>query len=373
VTRVLIAGPLPPPHGGVTTSISELVRVADKADIVIFDTSTHGSVNRAGIWSPRNAAAAVSHAIRLRRAVHQARPDIVQVEAGGYLGLLKGAALLFAIPGVPTILSVHSPHVGEDARAATPLGALLIRRALRRADAIRVVHTGQRFDLVKLEPRLGDADIYVIPNSIAAPATDPSEVLPARAEDTLRIISVGAIGRRKGTHDLLKALVRVRDQGIRFACDVVGPEERRGDREALTLMRDRAGLTGHVTFRGERDNSEVRDLLGKADVFVLPAYAEGLPLAILEAMAAGLPVVATNVGGIKDALGQSDIPILEPGDVDAIADVLSDLAREPALRRRSGLQNLERVRTTFRPEAIGERFHRLWMDVGAQRTTCSRR
>jgi glycosyltransferase involved in cell wall biosynthesis len=117
-----------------------------------------------------------------------------------------------------------------------------------------------------------------------------------------------------------------------------------GDGPDRTAVAAELGDAGELL--GERD--DVAEQLARADVFVLSSRSEGLPMAILEAMAAGLPVVATAVGGIPELVADGETGLLvPPGDADALAEALRRLVADPELRRRLGDAARTRVEERF--------------------------
>jgi glycosyltransferase involved in cell wall biosynthesis len=114
----------------------------------------------------------------------------------------------------------------------------------------------------------------------------------------------------------------------------------------------RLGLNGRVAFLGPVDAAAKWKLLSEADIFLLPTYGEGMPNAVLEAMAAGLPVVTTPVGALPEMLPHG--VFVAPGDPQAIARAVLDLAGDPARRRELGQQNRRRVEECYRFETVLE-------------------
>jgi glycosyltransferase involved in cell wall biosynthesis len=107
--------------------------------------------------------------------------------------------------------------------------------------------------------------------------------------------------------------------------------------------------------------------LQQATVYVLPSYIEGLPMGVLEAMAAGTPTIATKVGGIPDAIDDGAMGFLvEPGDVNALADRISKLLADPALRERFASEARARIVSTFSPERVLARLEDVYRRLGAQ-------
>ncbi len=108
-------------------------------------------------------------------------------------------------------------------------------------------------------------------------------------------------------------------------------------REELQLLMQRLGIESAVHFSGHQDNSRVYEELAKADVYVHSSHEEGLPFAVLEAMAVGLPVVATRVGGVPEAVRDGVTGLLvPPGDVAAFSEAMVVLGKDPLLRMTMG-------------------------------------
>jgi len=148
----------------------------------------------------------------------------------------------------------------------------------------------------------------------------------------LRLLSVGRLHPQKGHRVLLDAIARARSAGATLSLLVAGEGAERG---ALEAQAAGLGLQGHVRLAGRR---EVRPLLAAADVFVFPSLYEAAGIALLEAMACALPVVASRTGGIPEVVedGVSGI-LVAPGDADDLARALAALERDPERRRRLGL------------------------------------
>jgi glycosyltransferase involved in cell wall biosynthesis len=129
---------------------------------------------------------------------------------------------------------------------------------------------------------------------------------------------------------------------------------------AVEVSRGRAialGIANRVQIPGWVDAQAVSGLLATADIFVLPSHNEGLPVAILEAMGAGLPVVTTPVGAIPELVIDGETGILAPpGSSSALADALARLVNDPKLRSRLGSNGRNRVETHFRIEVVADRF-----------------
>jgi glycosyltransferase involved in cell wall biosynthesis len=180
----------------------------------------------------------------------------------------------------------------------------------------------------------------VIPNGL-----DVDRVQPRQPRTRLRRIVVVANLRPEKGHDvLLDAAVEVlrRFPDAHVECVGGGPLL-----DALIARAEARGLLHAVTFLGQRDDVPAR--LADADLFVLPSRSEAFPNAVLEAMAAGLPIVASGVGGIRELIADDRSGLLVPaGDAAALADRLCRLMADPALAARLG----GAARATTRPPLL---------------------
>jgi len=187
--------------------------------------------------------------------------------------------------------------------------------------------------------------IAVIHHGIAATATAIST--RDRAEDAGHtIVTVGRLVEQKGHQVLIEALAALPDVLLLVAGD--GPL-----RGALEAQAGRLGLADRVRFLGNVD--DVPSLLARAEVFVLTSFNEGLPLAVLEALGAGLPVVATRVGGTPElVLTNVNGILVEPGDAKGTAAAVRTLLDDPNVAARLGQRGNELVREHFTVEKMVE-------------------
>jgi glycosyltransferase involved in cell wall biosynthesis len=194
---------------------------------------------------------------------------------------------------------------------------------------------------------------------------------PKRAEaggrDSLcRLLVVGRLESEKGHSLLLDAVAELRDRDVSVALELVGDGSARGRLEA----RARAlGIDRQVVFAGKDGGDGLRARYARADLFCLPSLGEGVPVVLMEAMAAGLAVVATAVGGVPELVedGVSGT-LVAPGDPAALADAIAALAADVERRRGMGEAGRARVLAEFGVERAAlllfERFSRLADDLG---------
>ena len=208
------------------------------------------------------------------------------------------------------------------------------------------------------------ARIDVVPNGIPQTARTAAERAQRRGEARRRVFGeeartialvVARLERQKGHGTLLAAAADV--PGVLFALAGAGEDRGALERQAASL-----GLSERVVFLGHRP--DVPDLLAAADLFVLPSTSEGLPLALLEAAAAGLPIVATDIGGNRDVVRAGETGLLVPaGDPAALAAAIRRLATDPSYARGLGESAAARFDSRYTAAAMAKGVERAYERV----------
>jgi glycosyltransferase involved in cell wall biosynthesis len=288
---------------------------------------------------------------RLLRVIRDDRPDVFHAHLSWPLACRHGvlAAWLARRPAIVGTAQLYTePHGVRRAR--------LRLRPLRRIIAVsREVET-------KYVRHLGipARKLSVVPNGIPAPARIP-EPDPALRMKLLEgrsgflVLTLARLHEQKGHADLLAAAAQVPDATFVLAGD--GPLRGELEQRARQL-----GVAGRCVFLGHR--RDVPALLAAADVFVLPSLYEGLPVSVLEAMAAGRPVVATAIGGTDEAVRDEVTGLLvPPHDPAALAAAIGRLRADPALARRLAAAGRDRVEREFSSEATALRVMEIYDEV----------
>lgn len=353
--RVGLVAPLPPQMGGVA-SFAEWI-IAHQAEIGceyrIFDLRRPVDAEAGGRFQPAALARQVAQFGRFVRWTRSAPALVhycVSLTPAGLVRDLAYVAIL-RLAGRRVLAHVHGPSLpatGGQARVA------LLR-----------ILTRLSFGIVTLSPSWASAlrrrgiETTVVGNPVRPL---PRPIAQAHTSgQALALLFVGAYGVDKGAPDLLAAAGRAKQAGIDLEVRFVGKEARRGDRTLLARAATGGGLEGAVTFAGPVDASELSVQYQSADVFCLPSHAEGLPMALLEAMESGLPVIATRVGAIADVMDDGEDGILvEPGDVEGLAEAIVRLGGDPSLRRRMGDHARTHVGRVASPSAISSRWSEIY-------------
>ncbi len=182
---------------------------------------------------------------------------------------------------------------------------------------------------------------------------DTTPLVPAGRppEEPPVIMSVGSLIEVKGHHYLLNACAALRDRGVGFRCEIVGEGAYRAELESLAA---RLHLKDIVFLRGAMPNDQVRTLYARATVFALACCVaqngsmDGIPVVLMEAMAAGIPCVSTRVSGIPELISDPDEgTLVDEKDSTALADAIESLLGDEELRRRIALAALAKVEREF--------------------------
>ena len=165
-----------------------------------------------------------------------------------------------------------------------------------------------------------------------------------------KLLFVGRLAAAKGLPVLLDAIAKLDDVTLEIAGD--GP-----DRLMLVEQARRLGIAERVRFLGYQSQAQVRDLLKQADIFVLTSFAEGVPVVLMEAMAAGVPVITTRIAGIPELVkdGESGL-LIAPGDAGATAAAIHQLVEDPSLRTRLAAAGRRKVEQEFDIGVEARRF-----------------
>lgn len=279
---------------------------------------------------------------RLARLVRVLRDRPVHIVHSHLFGSNTWGRLLGKMAGVPVIIA----HEHWSSRSRTEIA--IDRLLYRLSDAIVVASDESKRLMMELEG-IPSRRLTVIRNGVDPAPFDTHAVDDARPEFGIAPGETvfGTVARldpfKGGQDDLLRAFARLRSARPDTRLLVIGDGPQRPELQALAGS---LGLGDAALFTGTR--GDIPRLLRAMDVFVLPSRREALPLAILEAMAAGLPVVATRVGGVPETIEDNATGLLVPaGDSEALGAGLARLADAPELRARLGLAGRAHFRAGF--------------------------
>lgn len=311
------------------------------------------------------AARLAAYLIRRRR-----RYDLIHVHMVGYLAVIATVAARLLRRPIVLKFAVRPPAAAGafgDFPAAVrkvPFLERLLVWGVRRADRF-VAISGMIRDMAR-RGGVPDDRIVSIPNAVDPELFRPAD--PAARERLRRALGLrpgravlfsGRIVRRKGVADLLQAWPEVIAKHPDATLYLIGAGK---DLEAMRAQADRFGIAGAIEFRGVVEN--VADYLRAADLFVLPSHFEGMPNALLEAMACGLPAVAARVSGVVDLIEHArNGLIVEPQRPDALAGAIHRLLEDRALAAALGAAARASVERGYSIEAVARRYLDLYAEL----------
>ena len=257
----------------------------------------------------------VSFVLAMRDALlfpFEERPDVVHIHTSHAYSFYRSSYYaLFAayIWRVPVLLHIHGSAFDEFVVTDSSASQILQRTVYRAVDQIIVLSSFWK-DLLALH--VSEEKIRVIPNAI-----DPGDYDPVIGSKHVQIVFISNLIERKGIIEFAEATERIlRNGGPDVRINIAGKGPQTDVAESLAAAYDEVEYHGYVS------EDQKRELLNEGSLYVLPTYAEGLPIAILEAMAGGNAIVSTPVGSIPEVISEENGELVPPGDVDALADTL---------------------------------------------------
>jgi glycosyltransferase involved in cell wall biosynthesis len=360
VLHVLIGGEV---AGGQVVALQLARATRARGDDASFAVPRRGAFSRLAEAEGFSVAVAdVNRTYRLGAAARLARVargfDLVHTHTLAAANVLARVAGRLA--GTPVVSHLHIENVFRPAtepalRRLDNVTARLCARLIAVSEDTRRAYERQGYPATRIE---------VVYNGVDARAASNGGL---RAEvgipqDAPLVAELGRLCDVKGQRELIRSLAGLPDARLLL----IGRDlEQDGAFQAeLEREADRLGVRDRVVFTGHRDDA--RALLAEADVVALPSWTEGLPLAALEAMAEGRPVVATPVGGTPEVVVDGETGLLVPArDHDALRAALGRLLADPDLRRRMGEAGARRVRERFSLDAMCEHVLRIYDEVAA--------
>jgi len=361
--RVLQLGPLPPLTGGMATVANNLLHsdLADFVDLAGLNngkTTPPGRSLLAGVW------AQVRLLVRVVSAVCRRRVQVVHIHSCALFSFWRDIFHMLAVRalGCRVIWHLHDGTFQQFISEGSRIKRAIIRWALARGSAVIVLSDES---LRNLRPHAPKVNWRAVPNGV------PLQECPSRngscagaAGAGLKLLFLGNLTRRKGAYDLIAAVEATAAQGVRPTLMLAGGEVEPGQRREIEQRIAASPCASQVRLLGMVGGQQKQAALEVADCIVLPSYAEGLPMALLEGMAVGMPAIASDVGSIP-ALVQDGVAgfLVRPGDVAGLAERICRLARDHALRSRMGQAARRRVEDEFSQRAMAEKVYRIYVEA----------
>lgn len=347
-----MSGPLPPAIGGMASVLGALSEsiLATQTDLTLFDTGKKTNANRSLLEGIRARLALMKD----WRSLLRQHPDTIAHihTCSGFTFFLDGALLLLAKwQGCRVVMHVHGARFDAFLDELNPLMLSIARYLAKRADVVIALSDDWK---MRLHQRLPGSRIAVLPNGVPEPEIPPIKV----ANEQTTFVFLGNLGKRKGVPVLLDAMELAT---VPWTVQLAGGDEEPGFTEWTRKEIDRRQLSHRATLMGPMVGKEKEELLAQADAFVLPSLAEGLPMALLEAMAARLPVVVSTVGAMPEVISEGvEGYLIPPKDAHQLAAVLDRVALIGEQRNVMGLNGYAKYRASYSVDAMAQTLIRIY-------------
>lgn len=319
--QVLMLGPNLEQNGGIAT-LENLIIKHSLPDIQIQHINTHdeGSLTHRVIVFGKAIA-------QLLWKLSSQKIDVLHIHISGGGSLLRKAicCIVAFIFDKPVLMHTNGSGFHLTYAKLPQLAQQVLSKIFQRCQGFIVLSESWQ-DYYTSNLGLNPKNVIILPN----PSELPTQIPDRKNRTQINLVCCGRVGQRKGTFDLIKAFANLSDDQRKYSRLIVAGD---GEIEKAQQLAASLNVADQVVFLGWI-NSEKRDeLLSQSDVFILPSYNEGLPLAIVEAMGWSLPVIATPVGGIPElVISNQNGLLVTPGNIEQLSSAMELLIEDETLR-----------------------------------------
>ncbi len=352
--NICLVSPLPPPYGGIAHWTQMLLRHASAMGGVELV-----AINTAPTWRPIYANGIAVRAlggalqllrdcVRIVRTLSGRKFDAIHVNTSGHLAVFRDLAVSFLARwfGVGLIYHIRFGRIPSLAGGRS-LEWWLIRIVMRRSAKVILIDRATFESVRKAEPR---AKVVLIPNCVDIDALPSAGMCQSSMKTALFL---GWVLPTKGVGELVEAWRQLNLPG--WQLDIVGPFDE-AYRDALLDGR----APDNIQFLGQLSHEEAMARMATCDLFVLPSHTEGFPNVVVEAMALGRAIIATEVGAIPEMLADGAGELVKRKDVGALIQSLSRLMSDEKLRRCLADRALKRAKMLYTIDVVFKKYEDVW-------------
>ena len=331
--KILLLSPLPPPAGGIATWTEAYCWFCydHGHEVCVVNTALRGR----RVEKRRNLLREIERTVSIVgafcRQIHKKKYDVVHINTScSPLGLLRDTICMLLAGSNKTVLHCHCNV--EDQIGSSRLANKLLKYAAMKASVILVLNTKSKIYIEALSGK----PAQIVPNFIDASfVSENHEIRP----EIQKVVFVGHIRREKGIFEILTAAAKLLD--VEF--QLVGPVCEDFSEELIP---------SNVQMVGTKTRVEIMEILQAADVFVFPSYTEGFSVAMLEAMASGLPIIATDVGANRDMIEEFGGILVTTKSSEAIVSAIVELATDAERRANMSKWNIQKVQRLYSADTV---------------------
>lgn len=355
--RICLVSPFPPPYGGISHWTSMMMEYASSrpdVELLVVNTAPRWrSIHSNGILLRvvGGGLQLLRDFVRLGRVLAASRFDAVHLTTSGQLAAVRDLVIsyLTAIFKIGLVYHIRFGRIPAIAQANS-LEWRLIHRVMLRASKVILIDQATYSAVKRFAP---DVKAVLIPNCVDVTAFPTHVAAPAEVKNAL---FVGWVIPTKGISELVEAWAKLRPQGWRL--EIVGP----GDSEYKAELLQRFEPE-NLEFIGELTHAQAMIRMANCDLFVLPSYTEGFPNVVVEAMALGRPIVATDVGAIPEMLEGGAGVLVKSRDSQALNKALGSVIQDSELRERIGRQALAKAMQLYTIDVVFHAYMQIWRGV----------
>jgi glycosyltransferase involved in cell wall biosynthesis len=297
---------------------------------------------------------------RVARALRKLDAPLLHVQMASRASFWRKsvACLMARAAGRPYLVHLHGGEFSQFYHDESgPLQQRYIRHVLAHADLVIVVSDIWRERLLKICPA---ARVEVLTNAVKLPDLTGRA---AHASDAQTVLFLGDVNHGKGAFDLVRAFARIAPRFARLRLLFGGV----GELAEVQRLAAELGVATRVECLGWLDGERKNAAFAQATVFVLPSYAEGMPMALLEALSWGIPAIASPVGGIPQVVvNERNGLLIAAGDIDGLAAAMTRLLNDPAWRERLGAAGRATIASGFALDATLARLAQIYRRFGLE-------
>jgi len=304
----------------------------------------------AGTWSPQ----LQTHLERNLRDY-----DVVHVHLARDLITLP-AARKALLKSLPLVLQTHGMIDASSNPLSGPLDAFLTRKILREASALLYLTDRERLDLRQVAGE--HLPLEFLPNGVPESGEAP-------ARSTVEVLFLARLQERKRPMTFVRAAITLSEEFPNVRFSLVGPDEGQG--KNITRLIDERGLHDQISWEGPLPPDSTLERMSRASIYALPSVNEPFPMAVLEAMSVGLPVVITDSCGLAPAVKSNESGIVVDSTEESFTDALKRLLSDDALRANMSKNARQAVKDSFSMSAVADELEGIYIAAKNQKASAA--
>lgn len=348
-TTILIIGPLPPPMGGIATFVEDMLKsdIITKYNVLHLNTVRNQKMKKS---LPANSMLFLKNTLKLVYLLSFKRPELVHIQTSSYMSFWEKSLFLLISKSffVKVVFHIHGGAFNRFyENNCIRIKKNLIKFLLIIPDKVFVLSNSWKNFFSQL---ITENKISVIPNAVyynlyfSDKITNFGFINP----NCYSILFSGLLTKDKGVFDILDAISIVINKYKNVEFIFAGKEDTDDEMSKIRKISIEKNINNNIFLAGELSRIEMTNMYKKSDIFILPSYIEGMPISLLEAMAAVLPIISTPVGGIPEVIVEGENGFLiTPGDYVSLADKIIKLIENEELRRMISRNNQEKIREKY--------------------------